>query len=80
MTKVETVDELIDQVSKKLALLTEWKENHDAAQELADGDCLDASDGFDDRCIEIEEYFEEEYDIKFDSYGDMYEYEDDIRT
>ena len=73
MTKVETVDELIEQISTKLALLKEWKENHEASLELAEGGCLEKSDGFDDRCIEIEEHFEEEYGIKFDSYGDIYE-------
>ena len=72
-TKVETVDQLIEHLETKLDLLKQWKENHDASQELADGGCLDESDGFDDKCIEIEEHFEEEYGIKFDSFGDMYD-------
>jgi len=74
MTRVDTVDALIEQCEKKLELLKEWKECHLAAVELADGGCFTESDHiYDDRCIEIEEYFEEEYNIKFDSYGDMYE-------
>lgn len=74
MTKAETVNELIDQLETKLELLKEWKANHEAAVELAEGGCFDESDQiYDNRCIEIEEHFEEEYNIKFDSYGDIYE-------
>ena len=71
MNKVETVDQLIEQKQNQIELLKEWKENHLASLELAEGGCLDESDGFDDRCIEIEELFEKEYGIKFDSYGDI---------
>jgi sugar-specific transcriptional regulator TrmB len=69
--KLDTVDELLVELEKKVALLLEWKENAEAAQELSDGGCLEAfkSEGFDDRCIEIEEHFENEYGICFDSYG-----------
>jgi len=63
----------IDRDKEKLALLKEWKENHDASIVLSEGDCFDESDKIDDRCIEIEEHFEREYGIKFDSCGDMYE-------
>jgi len=73
MSKIDTVNELLEHIQKKQNLLLEWKENHDAALELAEGGCLDKSDKFDDRCIEIEEYFEDIYGITFDSYGDMYE-------
>ena len=89
MTQLETVDELVEYLNKKaddltsegdiarneekLELLKEWQDNHFASIELADGGCLDKSDKLDDRCIEIEEHFEIEYGIKFDSYGDMYE-------
>jgi hypothetical protein len=70
--KLNTVQELIEYNETKLELLKEWKENAEAAKELADGGCLDESDEFDNRCIEIEEYFEVEYGIRFDSYGDIY--------
>ena len=73
MNKVETVDGLIVELNLQLRLLKEWKKNNEAALELAAGDCLDESDGFDDRCIEIEEHFEREYKIKFDSYGEIYQ-------
>lgn len=64
-------DEQRERNETKLTLLKEWKENHNASIELSDGGCYDKSDKIDDRCIEIEEHFEREYDIKFDSYGDI---------
>ena len=80
MTKAETVSELIEQLETKLDLLKEWQECMAKAVALSDENKFEESDKIDDRCIEIEDYFEEEYGIKFDSSGDMYEWEDDIRT
>jgi len=65
--KAETVSELVDYNEKKLALLKEWQENAEAEQELAEGACLDETDGFDERCIEIEDILESDFDIKLDS-------------
>ena len=62
--KHTTVGNLIDYNEKKLPLLKEWQQSAEAYQELADGACLDATDGYGERCKEIEEEYEEEYGVK----------------
>jgi hypothetical protein len=72
MSKEDTVDELVEQLETKLELLREWQIAIGEAKTLAAAGKFDESDAIDNRAIEIEEHFEEEYGIKFDSYGDMY--------
>ena len=70
--KCETVEQLIEYNEGKLELLREWQTTVAKAKELAEQNRFEESDQLDDRCIEIEDIFEEEYGIRFDSYGDTY--------
>ena len=38
--------------------------NAEASQELADGDCLDENDGLDEKCQDIEETLNTEFNIE----------------
>ena len=70
MSKIATVENLIEINNEKLSLLREWQENIKKAKELSNINTKE-SDKYDDRCIEIEEHFEAEYDLEFDSYGEL---------
>ena len=69
MNKSEIVEETIGTNEEKLELLREWQKCMEKAISLSDTQDWVASDTIDDRCIEIEEHFESEYGIEFDSYG-----------
>lgn len=73
-TDDEQSDETQEQIERdetKVGLLKEWQDLRAKALFLSNQNRFEESDAIDDRCIEIEEHFEVEYDIEFDSFGEV---------
>ena len=67
----EEIQAQVDYDEEKLGLLKEWRALSEQADDYADQNRFEDSDTVDDRRIEIEEIFEAEYGLEFDSYGEI---------